>query len=77
MSEIGPEKLSESLPTYHTLSRAWCYDHCVSKFTSICVLMYLCYIYLLISAMMDSLSDEIHPPPILRATRTQDFVQGW
>ena len=30
-------------------------------YTSICVLMYLYYIYLLISAMMDLLSDEIPP----------------
>ena len=29
-------------------------------YTSICVLMYLYYIYLLISAMMDLLSDEVH-----------------
>ena len=28
-------------------------------YTSICVLMYLYYIYLLISAMMDLLSDEV------------------
>ena len=56
----------------HTVSRAWCYDHYVSKltlcdlglyhmYTSICVLMYLYYIYLLISAMMDLLSDEVPP----------------
>ena len=55
---------------HHTVSRAWCYDHYVSKltlcdlglyhmYTSICVLMYLYYIYLLISAMMDLLSDEV------------------
>ena len=30
-------------------------------YTRICVLMYLYYIYLLISAMMDLLSDEIPP----------------
>ena len=57
---------------HHTVSWAWCYDHYVSKltlcdlglyhmYTSICVLMYLYYIYLLISAMMDLLSDEIPP----------------
>ena len=57
---------------HHTVSRVWCYDHYVSKltlcdlglypmYTSICVLMYLYYIYLLISAMMDLLSDEIPP----------------
>ena len=56
------------------MSWAWCYvyDHYVRKltlcdlglyhrYTSICVLMYLYYIYLLISAMMDLLSDEIPP----------------
>ena len=38
--------------------------------------MYLYYIYLLIAAMMDLLSDEI-PPKFLRATTTPDFEQGW
>ena len=57
---------------HHTVSRAWCYDHFVGKLTSCylglyhmyiskCVLMYLYYIYSLISAMMDLLSDEIPP----------------
>ena len=40
--------------------------------------MYLYYIYLLIAAMMDLLSDEI-PPKFLRATTSTmpDFEQGW
>ena len=71
MSESRPEKLGESLPISQS-EPAWFYDHYVSKlrvcdlglyhmYTSMCVLMYLYYIYLLISAMMDLLSDEIPP----------------
>ena len=45
-------------------------------YTSICVLMYLYYIYLLISAMMDLLSDEI-PPKFYERLTTPDFEQDW
>ena len=75
---------------HHTVSRVWCYDHYVSKLTlcdlgqyhimyttcSISVLMYLSYIYLLISAMMDLLSDEI-PPKFYERSTTLDFERGW
>ena len=69
--KLDPRNSVKACP-HHTVSWAWCYDHYVSKltlcdlglyhmFTSICVLMYLYYIYLLISAMMDLLSDEVPP----------------
>ena len=45
--------------------------------TSICVLMYLYYIYLLISAMMDLLSDEI-PPKFSERLRPRILSKvGW
>ena len=61
--KLDPRNSVEACP-HHTVSRAWCYDHYVSKltlcdlglyhmYTNICVLMYLYYIYLLISAMMN------------------------
>ena len=69
--KLDPSNSVKACP-HHTVSRAWCYDHFVGKLTSCylglyhmhvskCVLMYLYYIYLLISAMMDLLSDEIPP----------------
>ena len=69
--KLDPRNSVKASP-HHTVSRAWCYDHYVSKltlcdlglyhmYTSMCVLMYLYYIYLLISAMMDLLSDEVPP----------------
>ena len=71
MSEIRPEKLGESLPTSqselglvlwsYVSKLALCDLGLYHMYTSICVLMYLYYIYLLISAMMDLLSDEIPP----------------
>ena len=59
--KLDPRNSVKACP-HHTVSRAWCYDHFVSKlascylglfhmYISICVLMYLYYIYLLISAM--------------------------
>ena len=54
-------------------------------YTSICVLMYLYYIYLLISVMMDLLSDEI-PPKFYERLRRRilskvgdrfAYVMGW
>ena len=73
--KLDPRHSVKACP-HHTVSQAWswrwCYDHFVGKLTlcylglyhmyiSRCVLMYLYYIYLLISAMMDLLSDEIPP----------------
>ena len=82
--KLDPRNSVKAYP-HHTVSGAWCYDHYVSKltlcdlglyhmYTSICVLMYLYYIYLLISAMITLRWSPAH---ILRATTTPDFEQGW